>query len=213
MCSDCRSVEDTSHVVVPLLPAVTVPTSGENNFIKDFPQLADGLLVIPLPVEEQCRGVLSEPLPDLQLLTGDIRYDEAMGYPMVQQWRVRSNLYRVKLSTITLSAGFTNVLKILTKESSRDELLSFIQHYGSHYIAEALYGSELTCIIHFPSKKVQQQLWLQYQKGKPGSGLAGGDGQVWCMGKATEATMEPRQICILFSYRKLCGLWQFPDLL
>ena len=42
----------------------------ENNFIKDFPQLADGLMVIPLPVEEQCRGVLSEPLPDLQLLTG-----------------------------------------------------------------------------------------------------------------------------------------------
>ena len=28
-----------------------------------------------------------------------------MGYPMVQQWRVRSNIYRVKLSTITLSAG------------------------------------------------------------------------------------------------------------
>lgn len=28
-----------------------------------------------------------------------------MGYPMVQQWRVRSNLYRVKLNTITLSAG------------------------------------------------------------------------------------------------------------
>uniref|UniRef100_A0A8C2NXM7 Astrotactin-2 n=1 Tax=Capra hircus TaxID=9925 RepID=A0A8C2NXM7_CAPHI len=45
-------------------------TFRENNFIKDFPQLADGLLVIPLPVEEQCRGVLSEPLPDLQLLTG-----------------------------------------------------------------------------------------------------------------------------------------------
>lgn len=36
---------------------------------------------------------------------GDVRYNEAMGYPMVQQWRVRSNLYRVKLSTITLSAG------------------------------------------------------------------------------------------------------------
>lgn len=27
-------------------------------------------MVIPLPVEEQCRGVLSEPLPNLQLLTG-----------------------------------------------------------------------------------------------------------------------------------------------
>lgn len=43
----------------------------DNNFIKDFPQLADGLMVIPLPVEEQCRGVLSEPLPNLQLLTGE----------------------------------------------------------------------------------------------------------------------------------------------
>lgn len=42
----------------------------DNNFIKDFPQLADGLMVIPLPVEEQCRGVLSEPFPNLQLLTG-----------------------------------------------------------------------------------------------------------------------------------------------
>lgn len=42
----------------------------DNNFIKDFPQLADGLMVIPLPVEEQCRGVLSEPLSNVQLLTG-----------------------------------------------------------------------------------------------------------------------------------------------
>lgn len=76
---------------------------------------------------------------------------------------------------LVLCPGFTNVLKILTKESSREELLTFIQHYGSHYIAEALYGSELTCIIHFPSKKVQQQLWLQYQKGKPGALAGGGD--------------------------------------
>lgn len=28
-------------------------------------------MVIHLPVEEQCRGVLSEPLPNLQLLTGN----------------------------------------------------------------------------------------------------------------------------------------------
>uniref|UniRef100_A0A8V1AKB4 Astrotactin-2 n=1 Tax=Gallus gallus TaxID=9031 RepID=A0A8V1AKB4_CHICK len=148
-------------------------TFRENNFIKDFPQLADGLLVIPLPVEEQCRGVLSEPLPDLQLLTGtNIKYDEAMGYPMVQHWRVRSNLYRVKLSSITLSSGFANILKILNKDSSREELLSFIQQFGSHYIAEALYGSEFSCTIHFPSKKVQQQLWLQYQKGEEGSALS-----------------------------------------
>ncbi|XP_043913867.1 astrotactin-2 isoform X2 [Protopterus annectens] len=139
-------------------------TFRENNFIKDFPQLADGLMVIPLPVEEQCKGILSEPMPNLQSLTGDVTYSEAVGYPMVQQWRVRSNLYKVKLSAVTLSAGFSNILKILNSESSREELISIIQQYGSHYIAEALYGSELTCNIHFPSKKVQQQLWLQYQK-------------------------------------------------
>ncbi|CDQ91827.1 unnamed protein product, partial [Oncorhynchus mykiss] len=136
----------------------------DNNFIKDFPQLADGLMVIPLPVEEQCRGVLSEPLSNVQLLTGDAKFNEAMGYPMVQQWRVRSNLYKVKLSAITLSTGFSKVLKTLTAESSREELLSFIQQYGSHYVSEALYGSELSCTIYFPSKKAQQQLWLQYQK-------------------------------------------------
>ncbi|MBN3324414.1 ASTN2 protein, partial [Atractosteus spatula] len=145
-----------------------IDSAVDNNFIKDFPQLADGLMVIPLPVEEQCRGILSEPLPNLHLLTGDAKYNEAMGYPMVQQWRVRSNLYKVKLSAITLSTDFSKILKMLNTESTREELLSFLQQYGSHYIAEALYGSELTCAIYFPSKKVQQQLWLQYQKGKGG---------------------------------------------
>lgn len=43
--------------------------------------------------------------PTCSFFAGDIKYDEAMGYPMVQHWRVRSNLYRVKLSSITLSAG------------------------------------------------------------------------------------------------------------
>ncbi|CAB1332768.1 unnamed protein product, partial [Coregonus sp. 'balchen'] len=95
-----------------------------------------------------------------------------MGYPMVQQWRVRSNLYKVKLSAITLSTGFSKVLKTLTAESTREELLSFIQQYGSHYMSEALYGSELSCTIYFPSKKAQQQLWLQYQKGEQGKGEA-----------------------------------------
>uniref|UniRef100_A0A669BHK8 Astrotactin 2 n=1 Tax=Oreochromis niloticus TaxID=8128 RepID=A0A669BHK8_ORENI len=143
-------------------------TFRDNNFIKDFPQLADGLMVIPLPVEEQCRGVLSEPLPNLQLLTGDAQFSEAVGYPMVQQWRVRSNLYKVKLSSITLATGqcFSKVLKTLSTESTRDELLAFLQQYGSHYVSEALYGSELSCSIYFPSKKAQQQLWLQYQKGE-----------------------------------------------
>uniref|UniRef100_A0A3Q3MX68 Astrotactin 2 n=1 Tax=Labrus bergylta TaxID=56723 RepID=A0A3Q3MX68_9LABR len=145
-------------------------TFRDNNFIKDFPQLADGLMVIPLPVEEQCRGVLSEPLPNLKLLTGDAQFSEAVGYPMVQQWRVRSNLYKVKLSSITLSTGFSKVLKTLSAESTREELLAFLQQYGSHYVSEALYGSELSCSIYFPSKKAQQQLWLQYQKGVVGGG-------------------------------------------
>uniref|UniRef100_A0A671R2W9 Astrotactin-2-like n=1 Tax=Sinocyclocheilus anshuiensis TaxID=1608454 RepID=A0A671R2W9_9TELE len=144
-----------------ILGQVFQMTFRDNNFIKDFPQLADGLMVIPLPVEEQCRGVLSEPLPNLQLLSGDAQFSEATGYPMMQQWRVRSNLYRVKLSAITLSTDFSKVLKSLTADSTRDELLAFIQQYGSHYISEALYGSELTCNIYFPSKKSQQQLWLQ----------------------------------------------------
>ncbi|KAM9326548.1 astrotactin-2 [Gastrophryne carolinensis] len=136
----------------------------ENNYIKDFPQLADGLLVIPLPVEEQCRGVLSEPRPDVLLLTGEVRFNEAMGYPIVQQWRVRSNLYKVKLNSISLSSGFANVLKVISPHTGREELQSILQAYGTHYISETLYGSELTCTIRFPSKKVQQQLWLQYQK-------------------------------------------------
>uniref|UniRef100_A0A8C7YIE0 Astrotactin 2 n=1 Tax=Oryzias sinensis TaxID=183150 RepID=A0A8C7YIE0_9TELE len=150
-------------------------TFRDNNFIKDFPQLADGLMVIPLPVEEQCRGVLSEPLPNLQLLTGRAQFSEAVGYPMVQQWRVRSNLYKVKLSSITLSTGFSKVLKTLSADSTREELLAFIQEYGSHYVSEALYGSELSCSIYFPSKKVQQQLWLQYQKDatEQGAGTGG----------------------------------------
>ncbi|XP_051906333.1 astrotactin-2-like isoform X4 [Hippocampus zosterae] len=152
-------------------------TFRDNNFVKDFPQLADGLMVLPLPVEEQCRGVLSEPLPNLDLLTGDAKFNEAAGYPMVQQWRVRSNLYKVKLSSITLASGFAKVLKTLSGESTREELLAFLAQYGSHYVSEALYGSELSCSIYFPSKKAQQQLWLQYQKEATEQGLSGGSGR------------------------------------
>ncbi|XP_077593059.1 astrotactin 2 isoform X1 [Stigmatopora nigra] len=149
-------------------------TFRDNNFVKDFPQLADGLMVLPLPVEEQCRGVLSEPLPNLDLLTGDAKFNEASGYPMVQQWQVRSNLYKVKLSSITLASGFAKVLKTLSSDSTREELLEFLQQYGSHYVSEALYGSELSCSIYFPNKKAQQQLWLQYQKEVTEQGVGGG---------------------------------------
>lgn len=62
--------------------------------------------------------------------------------------------------------GFSRVLKTLSADSTREELLAFLQQYGSHYVSEALYGSELSCSIYFPSKKAQQQLWLQYQKGE-----------------------------------------------
>uniref|UniRef100_A0AAV2IWA5 MACPF domain-containing protein n=1 Tax=Knipowitschia caucasica TaxID=637954 RepID=A0AAV2IWA5_KNICA len=97
----------------------------------------------------------------------EAQFSEAAGYPMVQHWRVRSNLYKVKLSSITLSSGFSKILKTLSADSSRDELLAFLQQFGTHYVSEALYGSELRCSIHFPSKKSQQQLWLQYQKVLP----------------------------------------------
>ncbi|XP_047228106.1 astrotactin-2-like isoform X2 [Girardinichthys multiradiatus] len=149
-------------------------TFRDNNYIKDFPQLADGLMVIPLPVEEQCRGILSEPFPNLQLLSGDAQFSEAVGYPVVQQWRVRSNLYKVKLSSITLSTEFSKVLKTLSGESTRKDFLAFLQQYGSYYVSEALYGSELSCSIYFPSKKAQQQLWLQYQKEATDQAVGGG---------------------------------------
>uniref|UniRef100_A0AAQ5Z4F8 MACPF domain-containing protein n=1 Tax=Amphiprion ocellaris TaxID=80972 RepID=A0AAQ5Z4F8_AMPOC len=116
-------------------------TFRDNNFIKDFPQLADGLMVIPLPVEEQCRGVLSEPLPNLQLLTGDSIWG-SLG-----------------------TCGFCSIISFLWR-AILFFLLTFLQQYGSHYVSEALYGSELSCSIYFPSKKAQQQLWLQYQKGE-----------------------------------------------
>uniref|UniRef100_A0A8C7FC56 Astrotactin 2 n=1 Tax=Oncorhynchus kisutch TaxID=8019 RepID=A0A8C7FC56_ONCKI len=134
-------------------------TFRDNNFIKDFPQLADGLMVIPLPVEEQCRGVLSEPLSNVQLLTGVCLCVSITTIPFVPHYFP---------STRSWFPGFSKVLKTLTAESTREELLSFIQQYGSHYVSEALYGSELSCTIYFPSKKAQQQLWLQYQKGERG---------------------------------------------
>lgn len=50
------------------------------------------------------------------LSLGDAQFSEAVGYPMVQQWRVRSNLYKVKLSSITLSTG--QCLNFLTSQSA-----------------------------------------------------------------------------------------------
>uniref|UniRef100_A0A667WM49 Astrotactin 2 n=1 Tax=Myripristis murdjan TaxID=586833 RepID=A0A667WM49_9TELE len=137
-------------------------TFRDNNFIKDFPQLADGLMVIPLPVEEQCRGVLSEPMPNLQLLTGVCACPVLYVQPILRfLLDTKSLFFHFLLDLI----GFSKVLKTLSAESTREELLAFLQQYGSHYVSEALYGSELSCNINFPSKKAQQQLWLQYQKG------------------------------------------------
>lgn len=70
------------------------------------------------------------------------------------------------ISDLVDLVGFSKVLKTLSADSTREELLAFLQEYGSHYVSEALYGSELSCSIYFPSKKAQQQLWLQYQKGE-----------------------------------------------
>ncbi|KAI5089101.1 astrotactin-1 isoform X2, partial [Silurus meridionalis] len=112
-------------------------TFRDNNFIKDFPQLADGLMVIPLPVEEQCRGVLSEPLPNLQLLTGDAQFSEGMGYPMMQQWQVRSNLYKVKLSAITLSTGIAQYHGTVAAVLTRQPVLARLAHEAGRRVARA----------------------------------------------------------------------------
>lgn len=53
----------------------------------------------------RCHSGLIFWLSFLLPLLGDAQFSEAVGYPMVQQWRVRSNLYKVKLSSITLSTG------------------------------------------------------------------------------------------------------------
>lgn len=71
----------------------------DNNYIKDFPQLADGLMVIPLPVEEQCRGVLSEPLPNLQLLTGTSRgFGDSPCFPLLAAFF--SSTFMTEITTI-----------------------------------------------------------------------------------------------------------------
>lgn len=53
-------------------------------------------------------------------------------------------------------------------------------------MSEALYGSELSCTIYFPSKKAQQQLWLQYQKGEQGEGEA-----AWNAGVLSVINLDP----------------------
>lgn len=96
----------------------------------------------------------------------------ALGRAIRASWKPRFAAWTHAFLLPPPPPGFANVLKILNKDSSQEELLYFIQQYGSHYLAEALYGSEFSCTIHFPSKKVQQQLWFQYQKGEvlPGGG-------------------------------------------
>lgn len=73
---------------------------SDNNFIKDFPQLADGLMVIPLPVEEQCRGVLSEPQPNLQLLTGESVHNLSVDF-----WLISINIIAFITNRMTHNAS------------------------------------------------------------------------------------------------------------
>ncbi|XP_061427694.1 astrotactin-2-like [Lethenteron reissneri] len=139
-------------------------TFRENNFMKDFPQLADGLEVMPLPPDQQCQAHLSDPSPALQQLNGHVNYSVVTGYPIEQHWTLRSNLKRVTLSTRTLSPGFVKAIGALSPESSRDEFLALAADFGSRFMTEALYGSERHCTMRFPSKRLQRQMWMQYQR-------------------------------------------------
>uniref|UniRef100_A0A8C9VB24 Astrotactin 1 n=1 Tax=Scleropages formosus TaxID=113540 RepID=A0A8C9VB24_SCLFO len=86
----------------------------------------------------------------LQRTESMVNYSEVSGYPLVQQWRLRSILYHVKLNQWTLSQG-------------KFDFVAILKEFGNHFIQEAVYGFEESCTIWYPNKQVQRQLWLEYQ--------------------------------------------------
>uniref|UniRef100_UPI00358FD0EB astrotactin-2-like isoform X2 n=1 Tax=Myxine glutinosa TaxID=7769 RepID=UPI00358FD0EB len=136
----------------------------ERNVIQGLPQLPDGIQVTFLPTDQQCQVHLSDPVADRKQLEGQVNYSEVLGYPIVQQWTLRSNLHHVSLGARNLSPGFLRAASSLSSESSRQEFLALLGTFGRWFSAEALYGYETKCTLHFSSKRIQRHTWLQYQK-------------------------------------------------
>ncbi|XP_072854307.2 astrotactin-1 isoform X1 [Pogona vitticeps] len=135
-----------------------------NNFARGLEQqLPDGLVLATVPLENQCQEELSEPTPDPDFLTGMVNFSEVSGYPLLQHWNVRSVMYHVRLNQLTNSQAFSNALHSLDGATSRGDFVALLDHFGNHYIQEAIYGFEESCSIWYPNKQVQKQLWLEYE--------------------------------------------------
>lgn len=77
--------------------------------------------------------------------------------------------FKFLLAVLLFSAAFGNALHSLDGATSRGDFVALLDHFGNHYIQEAVYGFEESCSIWYPNKQVQKQLWLEYEdisKGK-----------------------------------------------
>nr|XP_046215918.1 astrotactin-1-like isoform X5 [Oncorhynchus gorbuscha] len=139
-------------------------TFRQKNFARGIEQqLPDGMVVASVPAEVQCHEELSDPVPDPDYLTGMVNYSEVSGYPLIQQWRLRSILYHVKLNQWVLSQAFSSAIHSLDGATLRSDFVSILREFGNHFVQEAVYGFEEACTIWYPNKQVQRQLWLEYQ--------------------------------------------------
>ncbi|XP_064848795.1 astrotactin-1-like isoform X7 [Oncorhynchus masou masou] len=139
-------------------------TFRQKNFARGIEQqLPDGMVVASVPTEVQCHEELSDPVPDPDYLTGMVNYSEVSGYPLIQQWRLRSILFHVKLNQWVLSQAFSSAIHSLDGATLRSDFVSILREFGNHFVQEAVYGFEEVCTIWYPNKQVQRQLWLEYQ--------------------------------------------------
>ncbi|XP_062336863.1 astrotactin-1 isoform X6 [Osmerus eperlanus] len=139
-------------------------TFRQKNFARGVEQqLPDGMVVASVPTEAQCHEELSDPVPDPEYLTGRVNYSEVAGYPLIQNWRLRSILYHVKLNQWVLSQAFSSAIHSLDGATLRNDFVSILREFGNHFVQEAVYGFEESCTIWYPNKQVQRQLWLEYQ--------------------------------------------------
>ncbi|RXM33078.1 Astrotactin-1 [Acipenser ruthenus] len=139
-------------------------TFRQKNFARGIEkQLPDAMVVASVPTEVQCQEELSDPVPDPEYLTGMVNYSEVSGYPLVQQWKLKSIMYHVRLNQWALSKAFNAAVHSLDGATLRSDYMSVLKDFGNHFVQEAVYGFEEMCTIWYPNKQVQRQLWAEYQ--------------------------------------------------
>ncbi|RXM31861.1 Astrotactin-1 [Acipenser ruthenus] len=137
---------------------------GQKNFARGIEnQLPDAMVVASVPTKVQCQEELSDPVPDPEYLTGMVNYSEVSGYPLVQQWKLKSIMYHVRLNQWALSQAFNAAVHSLDGATLRSDYMSVLKDFGNHFVQEAVYGFEEMCTIWYPNKQVQRQLWAEYQ--------------------------------------------------